>query len=55
MHSIRHAYTIHLFDRGTDIRMIQKLLGHDNIKTTLIYTQVSKRTMQEVQSPIEDL
>ena len=55
IHSLRHAYATHLFDRGTDIRMIQKLLGHDNIKTTLIYTQVSKRSMQEVQSPIEDL
>ncbi len=55
IHSLRHAYATHLFDRGTDIRMIQKLLGHDNIKTTLIYTQVSQRSMQEVRSPLEDI
>lgn len=55
IHSLRHAYATHLFDRGTDIRMIQKLLGHDNIKTTLIYTQVSKRSMIEVKSPLEDI
>lgn len=55
IHSLRHAYATHLFDRGTDIRMIQKLLGHDNIKTTLIYTQVSKRSMLDIQSPIEDI
>ncbi|WP_236642064.1 tyrosine-type recombinase/integrase [Dokdonia sinensis] len=55
VHSLRHAYATHLFDRGTDIRMIQKLLGHDNIKTTLIYTQVSKRSMTEIKSPLDDL
>ncbi|GGG41502.1 integrase [Dokdonia pacifica] len=55
IHSLRHAYATHLFDRGTDIRMIQKLLGHDNIKTTLIYTQVSKRSMLDVKSPLEDI
>ncbi len=55
IHSLRHAYATHLFDRGTDIRMIQKLLGHDSIKTTLIYTQVSRRSMIEVRSPLDDL
>lgn len=55
VHSLRHAYATHLFDNGTDIRMIQKLLGHNDIKTTLIYTQVSKRSMLEVKSPLEDI
>lgn len=55
LHSLRHAYATHLFDKGTDIRMIQKLLGHNDIKTTLIYTQVSKRSMIEVPSPLDDL
>jgi len=55
IHSLRHAYATHLFDRGTDIRMIQKLLGHNDIKTTLIYTQVSKRSMTEVRSPLDDI
>jgi len=55
IHSLRHAYATHLFDKGIDIRMIQKLLGHNDIKTTLIYTQVSKRSMTEVLSPLDDL
>ena len=55
VHSLRHAYATHLFDKGTDIRMIQKLLGHNDIKTTLIYTHVSQRSMLDVKSPIDFL
>lgn len=55
LHSLRHAYATHLFDNGTDIRMIQKLLGHNNIKTTLIYTHVSKRSILDVKSPLDFL
>jgi len=39
----------------TDIRIIQKLLGHRSIKTTLLYTQVAESTIQNIQSPIDSL
>jgi site-specific recombinase XerD len=55
IHSLRHAYATHLFENGIDIRMIQKLLGHNDIKTTLIYTHVSNRTILDVKSPLDFL
>ncbi|SCY07409.1 Site-specific recombinase XerD [Nonlabens sp. Hel1_33_55] len=55
LHSLRHAYATHLMDSGTDLRMIQKLLGHKDIKTTLIYTHVTQRSMQQVRSPLDFL
>lgn len=40
---------------GTDIRIVQTLLGHSNIKTTEIYTHVSTKSLQKVKSPLDDL
>lgn len=53
-HALRHSYATHLLEKGTDIRVIQKLLGHNSIKTTMIYTQVSSPTLLNVKSPFDD-
>lgn len=55
IHSLRHSYATHLLEYGTDISLIQKLLGHNDIKTTLNYTQVADRTISKVQSPLDHL
>ena len=53
-HTLRHSYATHLLENGTDIRIIQKLLGHNSIKTTMIYTQVTEPTLLNVTSPFDD-
>lgn len=55
LHSLRHAYATHLMDRGTDVRIIKELLGHESIKTTLIYTHVTNRTLENVPNPLDFL
>jgi integrase/recombinase XerD len=52
-HSLRHSYATHLLESGTDISYIQKLLGHNDIKTTLRYTQISKKDIGQIESPLD--
>lgn len=54
-HSLRHSYATHLHERGTDIKLIQELLGHNNIKTTMRYTHVSNFSLRQVKSPFDSL
>ncbi len=52
-HSLRHSFATHLLEHGTDISFIQKLLGHSDIKTTLRYTQISKKDIGKIESPLD--
>jgi len=55
IHSLRHAYATHLLENGTDIRYIQDLMGHNDIRTTIRYTHVAKKAIEKIQSPIDRL
>ena len=55
LHMLRHSYATHLLETGTDISIIQKLLGHSDIKTTLRYTHIACKTISKVESPLDKL
>src|SRR5260370_25260852 len=55
LHTLRHTFATHLLERGTDIRVIQALLGHEKLETTAGYTRVATGMISKIESPLDGL
>ena len=54
-HTLRHSFATHLLERGVNIRVIQRLLGHRSLRSTEIYTHVAQSYVRDTKSPLDDL
>ena len=55
VHTLRHTFATHMLENGEDVRKIQRLLGHKNIKTTEIYTHITSEAIRNIRSPLDNL